>query len=82
MEQGEAVLAEALLRRALAIDPGHIEARYNLGVVLQSARRDAEAIAPFEAVLERDPAHRGARLNLGVALRTVGRVKDALAIWA
>jgi tetratricopeptide (TPR) repeat protein len=61
--------AEALapLRRAIALDPGHLPSRRTLGVVLERLGRREEAVAAFEEVLRRapdDPASRRALASL------------------
>ncbi|MDK9696942.1 MAG: tetratricopeptide repeat protein [Siculibacillus sp.] len=78
----DAVGAEARFCEAVAADPGHVEAHYNLGVALQAQMRDAEAAEAYRRALALEPDHRGARLNLGVALRSEGRVAAALEVWA
>ena len=51
--------------RALALDPQHIDATYNLGNAFYAQRRTAEALATYERVIQLDPYHPGCRMNLG-----------------
>ncbi len=65
-------------RRALEMDPGHVDARINLGRLLQEIGQFAAAEAHYRGVLDRHPDHPIARFNLGVALEDQGRIDDAL----
>jgi Flp pilus assembly protein TadD len=71
--------AEALYRRALAIDPGSAEAAANLGSVLIGTGRSGEAIAPLRTALQSRPADRACWTNLVVALAAQGSVEEARA---
>jgi tetratricopeptide (TPR) repeat protein len=64
-------------RRALELDPVHLDAHVNLGRLLQEAGRAEEAVTHYRAVVEGHPDHATAWFNLGVALEDLGRAKDA-----
>jgi tetratricopeptide (TPR) repeat protein len=65
-------------RRALELDPVHLDSRVNLGRLLQEAGRHDEAAAHYRAVLEGHPDHATAWFNLGVALEDLNRPRDAI----
>lgn len=67
--------------RALALDPGNICARFNLGVSQQALGRVEEAEAAYRSVLARDNLHLGAWVNLGACLKAQGRLSEAIAVW-
>ncbi len=72
--------AERYLRRALeGIDDA--ETHYNLGVVLSTMGRLAEAAAEYRLALARDPFELNARNNLAVILARQGRLDEASAEW-
>jgi Flp pilus assembly protein TadD len=68
---------EACMRAALALDPGFVDAQFNLGNILQTLGRGDEAIAAFQRTLELAPNHMKALNNLGMTLRTKRRLKEA-----
>jgi tetratricopeptide (TPR) repeat protein len=57
---------------------GKAATHYNLGTLLLTGRRWAEAIANFEAALSVRPNHSDTHNNLGVALRASGRLDEAI----
>lgn len=65
-------------RRALELDPLHLDAHVNLGRLLQEAGRAEEAVTHYRAVVEGHPDHATAWFNLGVALEDLGRARDAI----
>lgn len=65
-------------RRALELDPLHLDARLNLGRLLQESGRAGEAAAHYRAILEGHPGHATAWFNLGVALEDLGRTREAV----
>ncbi len=65
-------------RRALELDPLHLDARVNLGRLLQEAGRHEEAASHYRAILDGHPDHATAWFNLGVALEDLARPKDAV----
>ncbi len=76
---GDRTSACAQLERILRIEPDHIAARFDLGVVLMQLDRVPEAIAALETVVTAEPAHAQALNNLGVlrhALSDHDRAQD------
>ncbi len=66
-ELGEPVAhSVAAFEKALAIDPGHPEALFGLGVINDRLGNDAEARDCYERSLKRYPQSVGALLNLGI----------------
>jgi len=65
-------------RRALELDPDHVEAHVNLGRLLQEGGDAAEAVAHYRLALGRAGAHATAWYNLGVALEDLRRRGDAI----
>jgi tetratricopeptide (TPR) repeat protein len=68
-------------RRALELDPAHVDARLNLGRLLQESGRAAEAEAHYRAVLQSGPATPTVLFNLGTALEDLGRTSEAIAAY-
>jgi tetratricopeptide (TPR) repeat protein len=68
-------------RRALELDPAHVDARLNLGRLLQESGRVAEAEAHYRAVLEGEGPTPTAAYNLGTALEDQGRTGEAIAAY-
>jgi DNA-directed RNA polymerase subunit alpha len=61
-----AIDVAAAFEKAIAIDPGHSQALFALGMLNDRAGNDDEAKACYERSLERYPASLGALLNLGI----------------
>jgi Flp pilus assembly protein TadD len=78
----EPQVAIALCRRALAVDPAHVEALGALGFLLHSARQFDESAEVFSKLTELQPAEPAYWMNLGTARRCSGRFDDALAAYA
>ena len=73
-------VAEQALLEALRLDPQHVEARHDLGVVRFRGGSYGEAAAGFVSTLRDDPSQSVARQNLeGVVLRWVQRTH--LGMW-
>jgi Tfp pilus assembly protein PilF len=71
--------AEIHLRKALHIDPDHVEARTLLGWVQMEIRRDyPAAAAEYRKVIELKPDSPQAHNNLGVALKKLGDAEGAI----
>jgi tetratricopeptide (TPR) repeat protein len=79
MQAGNLKRATAFLKRAIALDPKHLGAHNNLGIVHRMAGRTDAAIASFARALALDPAYVLGIVNLGTALRDKGRNADAIA---
>jgi tetratricopeptide (TPR) repeat protein len=77
---GRAREALAVLRDALARDPGDLALRFDLARADALAGDAANAIAGCRSVLARDPAHAEARLLLGQLLLGAGDAHEALAV--
>lgn len=64
-------------RKVLALDPGHLRARNNLGVLLDRRGNHEAAIEHFRTALEREPDNPELLGNLGAALGGLGRYAQA-----
>ena len=71
--------AEAELRRFLATQPAHAEARLLLAVALRAQGKEAEALSTIEALAADRPDWAVVLLELGSARLAAGRVQDAIA---
>ena len=71
---------ETLFRATLARNPGSSFVHSNLGVILMSTGREAEAAAEFQDAVRLTPDDPDYRVNLGLALAQMpGRMGDAVA---
>jgi tetratricopeptide (TPR) repeat protein len=77
-ERDRAYQAEEAYRRTCRIDPGHVNARINLGRLLHARRALAEAEALYRDALAIDPRHPIALFNLGVVLEDTGATESAM----
>lgn len=77
-EQAIALYQQWLLGQT---DPLRLVAWFNLGVLLASAGRTAEAQAAYQEALQMNPQFLQARLNLGHQLEAQGAVAEAIAQW-
>ena len=68
-------------RRALELEPSHVDARLNLGRLLHMGGRVAEAEAHYRAVLASVGSSPTAAFNLGTALEDQGRTAEAIAAY-
>jgi protein O-GlcNAc transferase len=80
--QGRLDEADHSYRRALALNPGYLEARYNRALLLQAQGRLDEAIESYAQVLAHKPDHAEAHNNLGNALQAQGKLDQALAAYS
>jgi predicted O-linked N-acetylglucosamine transferase (SPINDLY family) len=71
--------AEAVLVRALALDPGALRARDGLAMVCQKTGRSAEAWEHWEACVRSQPDSGRAHLRLAMALADKGRIAASMA---
>lgn len=69
LQLGEVVKAREACNRALAIDPGDVQARWTLGCALIEEGREDEAMRAFKSILEDAPDHAPAFAEL-VRLRS------------
>jgi tetratricopeptide (TPR) repeat protein len=67
--------------RALALAPGHFEARVNRGRLLHESGDLAAAEGEYRAALASDPSSPLAAFNLGVALEDQGRLPEAIGAY-
>jgi FkbM family methyltransferase len=84
LDEGDPIAAEALSRRAVAIDDGRAMAWANLGVALARQDRYEDAFEPFERALrlEAKPGEEcDSFVNIASSLRDAGRTKDALDLY-
>jgi protein O-GlcNAc transferase len=81
IQLGKHALAERLLKRALARQPDHIEARHNLGVAFMKMGRHVEAAACFVEVSRQRPDHVPSLMGLGQTSRTQGDSEAAMAAF-
>jgi tetratricopeptide (TPR) repeat protein len=70
--------ARGAYERALVLDPGHADARLNLGRLLHAAGDAAGAEAQYRRAAAERPRDPTARFNLGVALQDLGRQPEAV----
>lgn len=74
--------AIAAERQAIALDPGHAQAHYNLACDLHAGNRLTEAITHYRRATALAPGHVDAQNNLAQALLAAGEVAAALAAFA
>ena len=76
---GAGRLEEALdsYRRLVAMDPAHIRARNNLGVLLDQMGSHDVALEHFQAAVEIDPENAEVLTNFGASLAAQGRYDEA-----
>ena len=65
-------------RTALALDPGHVNARFNLGGALRRSGEPEAAASEFRRLVERFPDDPDFRIALGGALLDSGRPREAM----
>ena len=69
--------AEAMLRRAITLDPNHAQTHAGLGGVLLDRGQPREAVAAFRQAVALEPDLAGAHNNLSLALKEAGRLAEA-----
>lgn len=74
---GKSGKAEKTYRRALSIDPGHLDGNLNFGMLLVGLRKKDEAIMLFKRVLADKPDHARAHFGLGMAYNARADITDA-----
>ncbi|HVS62849.1 MAG TPA: tetratricopeptide repeat protein [Thermoanaerobaculia bacterium] len=77
-EEQEAERSITLLRRVLALDAGHVEARLDLGALLHERGELAAAEREYREALRLAPENATAWFDLGVALEDRGDDREAL----
>lgn len=78
LESASAAAARDAYERALAIDPGHLPARINLGRLLHEAGELRRAERVYRAGLERGAADAVLFFNLAILLEDLGRREAAI----
>ena len=74
-------IAEKLLLKFLAANPGHIEATNNLAGVMRDQRRYGDAIETLRAMLQVEPESPVLWNSLGTVLNDEGRLTEALTFF-
>lgn len=73
--------ARGAYERALELDPGHAEARLNLGRLLHEEGQLDEAERHYRRAAESRPEDPTAPFNLGVVLQDLGRTREAVGAY-
>jgi tetratricopeptide (TPR) repeat protein len=68
-------------RRAIELDPKHVEAHVNLGRLLHDEEQVQAALAHYELAHSIDPENPTVSFNLGVAYEDLGRGEEAMAAY-
>jgi tetratricopeptide (TPR) repeat protein len=76
--QGKTAAAIEAYRQALSLDPGFLEAYYNLSRTLIVAERYEEALVVLQQHLEREPGSYRIYLNQGLCYFHLGRYDEAI----
>jgi len=79
IRDGDAAIAERLLKEALAAAPAHPEALRLLGVHLTRSGRAKDGLSALRRALEQWPEDAPLHTDLGSALRAAGDMEGALA---
>ncbi len=79
LEQGNVAAAEAEYRSILALDQDHVDALFNLGLLLGRTERFEEAEGTLRRAVRLAPARTDARLMLAMSMASQGRIDDARA---
>jgi Flp pilus assembly protein TadD len=77
LRRGDTALAEVAFRQALAIEPQWLQAKIDLGCVLQQTAGNAEAELILREVLNEDPEAEFAHNALGLLLWRTERLEEA-----
>ena len=78
---GKPLEAEAAYRTAIRLNPEHIDAYTNLGILLNGLKRTEEAAACYCKVITLRPKHREARRLLALAHCMLGDIDEAVDIF-
>ena len=78
LERGQPELAEAEYRAILELDPEHVDALFNLGVLLGRSERFQEAEQLLRRAVQAEPARTDTRLMLAMSFASQGRIPDAM----
>ncbi|MBN1946850.1 MAG: tetratricopeptide repeat protein [Bradymonadales bacterium] len=78
LEQERLDLAEPLLKRSLALDPYHLKAAADLGLLYSRLDRDQDACQLYDQTLQQVYGSSPLRFNKGNCLLRLGRLEEAL----
>jgi len=81
-QAGRLAEAETGYRRALAAQPGHADAAFNLGVALRALGKLDDAIAAYRLAIDIRPDYPEAHYNLGNTLMARGLADQAVVAYA
>ena len=70
-------VAENLYKETLKINPNHVDAHNNLGIVFKELGEHQKAIDCYEKAIQTNPNHAAAHNNLGVVFDELGEYKKA-----
>ena len=79
LAQGNRGKAEKVYRRALDLDPNHIDGSLNLAMLLVAKRERNEALAMINRILAKNPNHARAHFCLGMTYNAQADINDAFA---
>ena len=80
-QAGEIDLAAERLREALAVEPDHLQANYNLGLIESRSGNFEAAVGHFEVVARQDARDLFTQYYLASSLSRVGRDDEAVAAY-
>ncbi len=77
-ERGRWAEAETELRKAIALNPDQPEWHFNLGLTLEAAERDAEAMPCYERAVELMPGQLDPLVAAGIVANRLGKYEPAI----
>ena len=81
IDLGQVELARTHLEEAMALEPDHPEAHFNLGSLLYAEGDSTGAIGAFRKAVELRPEYADAHNNLGALLAATGALSDAVVYY-
>jgi tetratricopeptide (TPR) repeat protein len=81
LQLGDVNVAYQEFQRAVALDPGFLDAHTNIGAMALSFRDHEAALRSFQVVLAERPDDLDVRLSYGVALRGMDQLAEAEAVY-
>jgi tetratricopeptide (TPR) repeat protein len=76
--EGHSIEAERMLRRAVELDPAEVEHVAELGALLSRLERDEDAIAVYDAAIDRGGFHEVLRFNRATCHVRAGQLSEAI----
>ena len=76
-----AIASVAACKKAIAVDPDHVEAYINMGFAHGKANQSSQAVAAFEQAIVLRPDYAEAYLGMGAAYCQLGRYPQAIAAF-